>query len=325
LASRPETAIVAVFRESATMPIDPELIDYYTRVARELPAPPVLDVDARRARMETIARRFPAAPDAVARRDILLSLAGREIRARIYAATRAAQPAIVYFHGGGWVAGSIDTHDGACAALSRDAGGIVVSVDYRRPPEHPFPAPNDDAYAALDWVATHAAELGIDPARIAVGGDSAGAHLATCAALEARDRGRPALRAQLLIYPAIEPDFDCRSYGEHALTPSLTRDDMIWYWSQYLPHRTESVDARAIPTRASTLAGLPATHVVVAEFDPLHDEGLRYAGLLERAGVRVTREDEASLTHGFLRAAPYVPKARAAQRRIGVSTARLLA
>jgi acetyl esterase len=305
------------------MPIDPELAAYFARVAQALPAPATLPVAARRARMEAIAERFPAAPDAVAREDRFIALPGRELLARVYRPAPGVLPVLVYCHGGGWVAGSVATHDGTCAALAADAGIVVVSVEYRRPPEHPFPAPNDDAYAALRWVAEEAAALGVDATRLAVGGDSAGAHLAAGVALEARDRAGPALAFQLLIYPVIEPDFATQSYRAHASGPPLTRDDMIEYWGHYLPD-PGTRDPRAVPSRAAALAGLPAAHVVVAELDPLHDEGLRYAELLRRAGVAVACVEAPRLTHGFLRAAPYVHAAREAQRALGVATGNAL-
>ena len=301
------------------MPIDRELAAYYERVARELPPPASLDVAARRERMEAINRRFPPPADAIAREDRVIALHGRDLRIRIYRPSRETGPGLVYFHGGGWVAGSIDTHDGACAALAADAGIVVISVDYRRPPEHPFPAPNDDAYAALAWVAQSASSIGIDASRLAAGGDSAGAHLAAGVAIEARDRGGPAIAFQLLIYPVVEPDFETSSYRVHATSPSLTRADMIEYWNRYLPDRTTS-DPRAIPTSAASHAGLPPALVVVAELDPLRDEGVRYAGLLQRAGVAVTCVEASTLTHGFLRATPYARAARDAQHALGLAT-----
>lgn len=306
-------------------PIDPELADYYATVARALPPVPNPDVAARRHRMEAIARRFPPAPDDVAREDLHIPLAGRELYARHYRAGAGPRPTLVYLHGGGWVAGSVATHDGIAAALARDGGINVLSVHYRRAPESPFPAPNDDAYAALAWVAANAAALDVDAKRLGIGGDSAGAHLAIGAALEARDKGGPALALQLLIYPVVEPDFERPSYRSLAQTPALTRADMIEYWKHYLPGGAASADARAIPTKAASLAGLPPAHVLVAELDPLRDEGLHFAGLLAAAGVPTSQVEVPALTHGFLRAAPFVRAARAAQRALGETAGTLLA
>ena len=306
------------------MPIDPQLAAYLERVARELPPPFVVDVAARRARMEAINKRFPPLSDRVARDDIFVTLPGRELFVRVYRSAPGRRPALVYFHGGGWVAGSVFTHDGACAALAENAQAVVVSVGYRRAPENPYPAPNDDAYAALTWVAANAAALDIDAARLAIGGDSAGAHLAAGAAIEARDRDGPMLAFQLLVYPVIEPDFESPSYCAHAVSPTLTRADMIDYWSHYLPGNLATRDPRAVPSRAATLAGLPPTHVVVAELDPLRDEGVRYAQALAGAGVAASIVEVPGLTHGFLRAAPFVKAAEDAQRALGRAAGRAL-
>lgn len=305
------------------MRLDPELSVYLDRVARELPAPNPFDIPARRARMEAIQRRFPPPEDAVARTDHVVALPARELRVRVYRPTAGTRPAIVYFHGGGWVAGSLSTHDGACAALAQMAQAVVASVDYRLAPEHPFPGPNDDAFAALQWVVASARALDVDTGRLAVGGDSAGAHLAAGLAQEARDRGIP-LAFQLLIYPVIEPDFDSASYREHAVSATLTRADMIDYWNHYLCGALETRDPRAVPSRAATLAGLPPAHVVVAELDPLRDEGVRYAGLLRAAGVAAGLVEAPRLAHGFLRAAPYARAARDAQTALALATGRAL-
>jgi len=305
------------------MDLDPEVARYLERVAQSLPVPAVVDAEARRARMEAIQRRFPPTPDTVAREDAFVTLPGRELFVRIYRPGEGVRPGIVYFHGGGWVAGSVFTHDGVCAALARDADAVIVSVAYRRAPENPFPLPNDDAYASLAWVAANAAALGVDAARLAVGGDSAGAHLAAGVAIEARARG-PALAFQLLVYPVIEPDFESPSYREHASSPTLTRADMIAYWRQYAPDAATSTDARAVPSRAASHARLPPAHVVVASLDPLRDDGLRYAQRLQQAGVATTVAEAAGLPHGFLRAAPYSSAARAAQQALGEAAGRAL-
>ena len=305
------------------MDLDPEVARYLERVAQSLPVPAVVDAEARRARMEAIQRRFPPTPDTVAREDAFVTLPGRELFVRIYRPGEGVRAGIVYFHGGGWVAGSVFTHDGVCAALARDADAVIVSVAYRRAPENPFPLPNDDAYASLAWVAANAAALGVDAARLAVGGDSAGAHLAAGVAIEARARG-PALAFQLLVYPVIEPDFESPSYREHASSPTLTRADMIAYWRQYAPDAATSTDARAVPSRAASHARLPPAHVVVASLDPLRDDGVRYAQRLQQAGVATTVAEAAGLPHGFLRAAPYSSAARAAQQALGEAAGRAL-
>ena len=301
------------------MPLDPGIADYLARVAADVPPLASTTPAARRTRMELVIRRYPAPADAVARGDAWIALPGREVLVRMYRPRAGTLPAILYLHGGGWVAGSVATHDGPCAALASDADAVVASVHYRRAPESPYPAANDDAYAALAWLAESAGALDLDASRLAVAGDSAGAHLALGCAIEARDRGGPRLRFQLLVYPTVEPGFDTRSYRDHATSPTLTRDDMMWYWSQYLPQGSDDGGARAVPTRDS-LAGLPPAHVVVAELDPLHDEGVALAARLNAAGTRATLVEAPGLVHGFLRAAPYAAAARAAQAALGAST-----
>jgi acetyl esterase len=280
--------------------------------------PPAADgsTSARRKRLEAVVARFPYPPDAVQRATHWLHLPGRELVVRTFRPRAGLLPAVLYLHGGGWVAGSIDSHDGVCAALATDAEVVVASVQYRRAPENPWPAPNDDAYDALLWLVAAATELGIDPARIAVGGDSAGAHLAIGAAIEARNRGGPAIALQLLIYPVVEPDFETPSYREHAASPTLTRADMIHYWTQYLPQGATGADDRAVPGRAD-LRGLPPAHIIVAGCDPLHDEGVRLAERLQHAGVATSVVDAPALTHGFLRTTPYVRMARSVQAALG--------
>jgi acetyl esterase len=296
--------------------IDPELAKYLADVAAAIPPASPASPAARRARMEAVARRFPYPPDGVARHDCWLHLPGRELMVRIYRPTAGTLPAILYLHGGGWVAGSVDSHDGGCAKLAIDANALVASVQYRRAPENPFPAPNDDAFDALLWLARSAHDLGIDGTRLAVAGDSAGAHLALGAAIEARDRGGPRISHQLLLYPVVEADFDTPSYRDHAQSPTLTRADMIEYWNHYLPNGPDGGDTRAIPL-SGTLRELPPACVVVAGVDPLHDEGVALARRLREASVATTLVDEPTLTHGFLRATPYCKRARAVQEAFG--------
>lgn len=300
------------------MPLDPGLADYLARVAAEVPPLASTAPEARRQRMEVIARRFPAPEDAVARGDAWITLPGRELSVRIYRPESGTLPGIVYLHGGGWVAGSLATHDGAAAALARDANAVVASVQYRRAPENPYPAPNDDAYAALAWFHANARALDVDPRRIAVAGDSAGAHLALGCAIEARDRGGPAIAFQLLIYPVVAPEFDTSSYLAHAASPTLTREDMQGYWRAYLPPESDDGGARAVPAR-DTLAGLPPAHIVVAELDPLRDEGVGLVDRFAKAGVHASLVEAKALPHGFLRAAPYAAAARAAQAALGAA------
>ncbi len=209
-------------------------------------------------------------------------------------------PVLVYFHGGGWVLGDLESHDNHCRVLCRDAGCLVVSVDYRLAPEHPFPAAAEDAYAATAWVAAQAASLGGDPARLAVGGDSAGGNLAAVVCLMARDRGGPPIRFQLLIYPVTDHDLDTASYRANADGLFLTREAMAWFWDHYVPDRGERENPYVSPLRAPDLSGLPPALVITAEYDPLRDEGNAYAERLRAAGVPVELVEYPGQIHGFV-------------------------
>ena len=206
---------------------------------------------------------------------------------------------LVYFFGGGWTLGSIDTSDGVCRALANAAGCQVVTPGYRLAPEHPFPAAVHDCLAAVEWVATHAAELGADPARLAVGGDSAGGNLAAVVSLLARDRGGPALAAQLLVYPNTCYHADTESLRDNDDRWMFNRNSVDWYWRNYLSTPDEGRDPLVSPLLAEDLAGLPPALVLTAEYDPLRDEGERYANRLREAGVPVELTRYAGLAHGF--------------------------
>ena len=241
------------------------------------------------------------------------------IPCRIYR-PEAAQPVptIVYLHGGGWVIGDLDTLDGVCRRLCRDVGAVVVSIDYRRAPEDPFPAAVEDGYAALTWVAEHLEEYGADAARLALGGDSAGGNLAAVCAQQARDDGLP-LAAQLLLYPAVDLVGDYPSRVENAEGYFLTLADMRWFAERYLgmaetdPRAAELArDPRVSPLLAESLSGLAPALVITAEYDPLRDEGNAYAAALADAGVRVEHKEFAGLIHGFCGLEQFSPAAEAA-------------
>jgi acetyl esterase len=223
-----------------------------------------------------------------------------EIPIRIYRPEgRPPFPALVYFHGGGWVIGSIETHDASCRDLANRAGAVVVSVEYRLAPESRFPAAAEDCYAATQWVAANAAALGVDPKRIGVGGDSAGGNLAAVVALMARDRRGPALRHQLLIYPVTDADFSRPSYRENAEGYLLTTRAMEWFWGHYVPDVAQRAEPYAAPLRAPELAGLPPAFVITAEYDPLRDEGEAYARRLQHSGVPTVLKRYDGAIHGF--------------------------
>jgi acetyl esterase len=222
-----------------------------------------------------------------------------DLPVRVYRPSKGATlPALVYYHGGGWVIGGIETHDGTCRELAEAVGCTVVSVDYRLAPEHKFPAQVDDCFAALVWVRDHADELSIDRDRIAVAGDSAGGHLAAVTAIHARDAGIP-LTFQLLIYPAIEYEFESRAMEDNAEGYFLTREDMRWFYGHLLPDPSVGTDWRVSPRFADNHAGLPPAFVVTAEYDPLRDQGKAYADALEAAGVPTTYRNYEGVFHGF--------------------------
>jgi acetyl esterase len=225
---------------------------------------------------------------------------GYQIPIRIYApASTTPLPLLVYFHGGGWVLGDIDSHDATSRELANKAGCIVVSVDYRLAPEHKFPAAPEDCYAATKWVALNAASFGGNPAKIAVGGDSAGGNLAAAVAQMAADRGAPGLVYQLLIYPVTNYAFDTPSYRDNKEGYLLTQDMMQWFWKQYLPTDEDGKNPYASPLQARELRRVAPAFVITAEFDPLRDEGEAYAARLKDAGVPVETKRYDGAIHGF--------------------------
>lgn len=225
---------------------------------------------------------------------------GGEIPIRIYTpAGEGPFPALIYYHGGGWVIGDLETVDVPCRRIANRASCIVVSVDYRLAPEHKFPAAVEDAYAAVKWVADHAASIQVDPNRIAVGGDSAGGNLATVVSMMARDKGGPAIVQQILLYPVTHHSFDTNSYGENADGYFLTKATMMWFWSHYLRNEQDGKNPYASPLLADTLIGLPPALIITAGFDPLRDEGEAYAERLKSAGVDVEMTRYDSMIHGF--------------------------
>jgi len=300
------------------MPLDPQVRLYLDKMAAlKLPGfhtmPPA---DARRLFGAIRAMGGTPAPvDAV--RDLRL---GGSIPARSYRPKDAGarpRPALVFFHGGGWVLGNLDTIDGLCRRLANASGCVVVSVDYRLSPEAKFPAALEDCHAAARIVAAEAGSLGIDPERVAVGGDSAGGNLAAAVAILARDRRELDLAFQLLIYPIADFAFDTPSYLANAEGFGLTREMMAWYWDQYLARPEDGASPLASPLRAAELAGLPPAMVVTAEYDVLRDEGEAYAARLRDAGVAVGLRRYPGQIHGFLQLADTFPTAREAIADVG--------
>ncbi|MFJ3908249.1 alpha/beta hydrolase [Streptomyces vinaceus] len=229
---------------------------------------------------------------------------------RIYwpQAEKAPLPVVVYYHGGGFFMGDLDTHDNLARTIAHQSGAVVVSVDYRLSPEHPYPAAAQDASTALRWTAAHARELGADPDRIAVAGDSAGGNLAALAALRARDTGGPALRFQLMWYPCTHIDPTLPSETENADAPVLPRRAVELSVDWYLGGRDPKA-CGAAPAYARSHAGLPPAYIATVQGDAIRDEGVRYAGLLRAADVPVEHHNHDDLVHGFCTLAPHVPAA----------------
>ena len=309
------------------MPLDPQVravLDI--RAAAGLP--PTHTMSVAEARAAVLARHAAAPPwaEAVAAVDerCIPGPAG-DLRIRIYRPWAPPPlPVLVFMHGGGWTLGDLDTADGLCRALSNAGGCMVVSVDYRRAPEHRFPAALDDADAAAMWVVDNAEALDAGASRVAVGGESAGGNLAAALCLRARGRGHPALAAQLLLCAPLDHRFDTQSYVENADGYLLTRADMQWFWSNYLPDPTAGEDPLASPLRAPDLHGLPPALVVTAEFDPLRDEGDAYATRLAAAEIPVILRRYPGMVHGFPGMAATVDAAAAAIAEIGTGLRSLI-
>jgi len=277
--------------------VHPQVQALLERVARS-PLPPYHSVSpfvARRIYRDTRAALAPQAPELP---EVRL-LAFQNYAMRVYRPVRGQTlPALVYFHGGGWTIGDLDTHDVLCRSLALGARCAVFSVDYRLAPEHPFPAAVDDCWAATRYVAEHAREL--DVHGIALGGDSAGGNLAATVALLAREQNGPALAFQLLIYPATDQRCATASHERNAQGYLLTRDAIQYFRRAYLPNEHDWLDWRASPLFAKSHANLPPAFVITAGFDPLLDEGRAYADKLRAAGVEVAYHEYADMVHGFV-------------------------
>jgi acetyl esterase len=300
------------------MPLDPQaraVLD----LLNSLGTPPLGTVPAPEARLAAAARPVPpGAPVARVDNRTIPGPAG-EIPVRIYYSkeSASAQPVLVWYHGGGWVLGTLDSVDHTCRELANSANCILVSVDYRLAPEHKFPACPDDCEAAYAWVLENAASIGGDPHRVAVGGDSAGGNLAAVVCLRAREHGLRLPVFQLLVYPVTDFDFERPSYVDNAEGYMLTRLSMRWFWEQYVDNADDMAHPHASPSRAADLSGLPPALVITAEFDPLRDEGEAFGEQLRKAGVPVTITRYDGMIHGFFGMFGAIDKGREAVREAG--------
>ena len=283
------------------MPLDPQvkqLLDQMEAAGR----PPMSEQTPEEARlgMKMLVNFFGTPEKPAATEDRRIPGQAGEIPVRIYRPDeKGPHPVVVFFHGGGFVIGDIDTHDLICHNFASRVPCVVVSVDYRLAPEHPFPAGVEDACAATQWVAEHAAELGGDPARLAVAGDSAGGNISAIVARRARDAGGPPLRFQLLIYPATDLSRSMPSHTENGEGYLLTTESINWFMNHYIPEGNDLRQPDLSPLFCADLAGLPPALVITAEFDPLRDEGEAYAAKLREAGVDATASRYDGMIHAF--------------------------
>lgn len=286
----------------------PGIADYVGAIHASLASlakPTGLSLSQRRDRFEQIGAIFREPyPKGMTVRSTYLALPWREIPLRIYRpAGSERQACVLYFHGGGYVSGSIESHDVITAHLAEISGATVVSVHYRRPPENPYPAPNDDCHAALSWVIEQADGLAIDPDRLAVAGDSAGGNLAASVAFRMRGKPGPGLQAQILIYPGMCADFDTTpSYRGNRHDPFLSTESMRFYRSAYLGETDPAAYPDAAPLHAADLDGMPPAYILAAEHDPVRDDGVLYGERLRAAGVAAETRVVTGMIHGFLRA-----------------------
>ena len=229
----------------------------------------------------------------------------------------------LYFHGGGWVFGRIDQYDSQMTYLAKSTNSVVVSINYQKAPEHKFPTPHQDCYEALEWVMENAKDLKIDPSKIGVGGDSAGGNLASGVSLRARDEGNFKIAYQLLLYPAVDLNYNTDSYNKYADGYGLTKESMVWFWNQYL-RPEDHENPYAVPARATDHSQLPPAIVIIAEYDVLRDDGILYAEILRKAGTFVISQNFESEIHGFFSHGKYVNSAFALREFISESINEIL-
>ena len=307
------------------MPLDP-YVESLLKTLESAGRPKIWEVTPEQARqgMLALARLVDAKDEPIGRvDDLAIPGPGGPLPARVYTPVDAPAPefpGIVYFHGGGFVLGDLETHEGMCRMLANASGCRVVSVAYRLAPEAPFPAAVDDGMAAVRWVAAHARVVGVDPGRLAVGGDSAGGNLAAVVCQLARAAGGPEIALQLLFCPRTASDFETESHRALALGYFLERPGMDWFASHYAPDGSaDPKDPRLAPLEAADVSGLPPLHLHTAEYDPLRDEGHAYAERLRRAGVPVSVTCHAGMIHHFYGLGGAIPYARTAVAKAGAA------
>jgi acetyl esterase len=284
------------------VPLDPQCEALLTQMA-EMGAPPpeTMSVEDNRALIAGIAEMSGPVEDMARVEDVMVPGPGGDIPVRVYVPAGAGPfPTVAFFHGGGWVIGNIETHDVPVRRLANLVPAVVVSVDYRLAPEHPFPAAPQDCYAATVWAAENISQYGGDGSRLAVAGDSAGGNLAAVVAQMARDQGGPPIAFQLLVYPAVDARMSYGSITENGDGYLLTKGFMEWFYGHYFTNESDADDPLASPIKASSLAGLPPALVLTAEFDPLRDEGEAYAAALQGAGGTATAKRYDGMIHGFI-------------------------
>jgi acetyl esterase len=291
---------------------------------REAGRPRYEDGTPQQARDYYLAARLvsnPEPPELASVEDVVIPGPAAPLRARRYTPltlrkSAAGAPCLVFFHGGGWVIGDLETHDVVCRTLANEAGMLVIAIDYRLSPETKFPGAVEDSIAATKWIADNAADLGIDPARISVGGDSAGGNLSAVVAIHAREHG-PAIAGQLLIYPGTDFRMTHSSHSEPETDCLLTHSVIRWFQAQYINGPHDITDWRASPAMVEDLSKLPPAYVLTAGADPLRDEGDEYADRLKKAGVPVTYKSYPGQFHGFITMGKLLPKAGEALREMG--------
>jgi acetyl esterase len=288
-------------------PLDEGMLRFYQKLTAASPPEAVnWPLDEQRKSWNEVCKSFAAArPPGLETQDLSVPRAGEAVKVRLYRpAENKPRPGVLYMHGGGWVLGSIETHDDMCAEMAKAADAVVVAVDYRLAPEHPHPAQLDDNLAVLAWMRREGSALGIDARSIIAAGDSAGGQMSASLTLYLRDNGLPQLKGQVLIYPVLGIDLDTPSYRRNAHAPCLTRDEMIYYWDSVLGARSGShrQDKYIIPLLETDYSRLPPAFITAAGYDPLYDEALIYGERLEAAGVPVRVRREPNLAHSYMRA-----------------------